>query len=215
MKKVPIILITCDKDSKLTKKAFCKIIIPTIDEAGDNKLAPTTSTTMMLSLGDALSLSISKKKKFSIEKFGKLHPGGNIGAKFVKVKERMHKSSKIPLSNKKTNMKNIILKMSKKGFGCVGVIDENKNLVGVITDGDLRRNMTNEILEKSAEEIMIKRPKTILKNKYIKDALKIFNKEKITVLFVLNDTSSKKPIGIIHLHDCLTINWVNIEKLYS
>ena len=160
---------------------------------------------MMLSLGDALSLSISKKKNFSIKQFGIRHPGGNIGTKFVMVKERMHKSSKVPLSSKKSNMKNIILKMSQKGFGCVGIIDENKNLVGIITDGDLRRNLTNEVLEKRAEEVMIKRPKTILKNKYIKDALKIFNKEKITVLFVLDNATSKKPIGIIHLHDCLTI----------
>ena len=103
-------------------------------------------------------------------------------------------------------MKEIILKMSQKGFGCVGIINENKNLVGIITDGDLRRNMANGILEKNAEEVMIKNPKTILKNKYLKDALDVFNKEKITVLFVLNSSSSKNPIGIIHLHDCLTIN---------
>ena len=204
-KKVPIIFITCNKDCKLAENSSCNIILPRLEEAGENKLAPTTSTTMMLALGDALSLSVSKKKNFSIKEFGKLHPGGNIGAKFVRVKERMHKSSKIPLSNNKTNMKDIILKMSQKGFGCVGIINKNKNLVGVITDGDLRRNMTNSILEKNAEEVMIKNPKTILKNKYLKDALEIFNTEKITVLFVLDSLSSKKPIGIIHLHDCLSI----------
>jgi arabinose-5-phosphate isomerase len=205
-KKIPIIFITNNKDCNLAEISSCNIILPNLEEAGENKLAPTTSTTMMLALGDALSLSISKKKNFSIKEFGKLHPGGNIGAKFVLVKERMHKSPRIPLSNNKTNMKDIILKMSQKGFGCVGIINENKNLVGIITDGDLRRNMTNGILEKNVEEVMIKNPKTILKNKYLKDALDVFNKEKITVLFVLNSSSSKKPIGIIHLHDCLTIN---------
>ena len=205
-KKIPIIFITNNKDCNLAEISSSNIVLPNLEEAGENKLAPTTSTTMMLALGDALSLSISKKKNFSIKEFGKLHPGGNIGAKFVRVKERMHKAPRIPLSNNKTNMKEIILKMSQKGFGCVGIINENKNLVGIITDGDLRRNMANGILEKNAEEVMIKNPKTILKNKYLKDALDVFNKEKITVLFVLNSSSSKSPIGIIHLHDCLTIN---------
>ena len=160
---------------------------------------------MMLALGDALSLSVSKKKSFSIKEFGKLHPGGNIGAKFIKIKERMHKAPKIPLSDRKTNMKNIILKMSKKGFGCVGITNDKKNLIGIITDGDLRRTMAKGILEKNAEEVMMSKPITILKNKYLKDALEIFNKEKITVLFVLESASSKKPIGIIHLHDCLSL----------
>ncbi len=205
-KKVPIIFITCNKDCKLAKNSSCNILLPNLEEAGENKLAPTISTTMMTALGDAISLSISKKKKFSINDFGKLHPGGNIGAKFIKIKERMHKSSKIPLSNNTTNMKDIILKMSQKGFGCVGIINKNKNLVGIITDGDLRRNMKNQILQKKAEEVMTKKPKTILQNRHLRDALEIFNKEKITVLFVLNNASSKKPIGIIHLHDCLTIN---------
>ena len=204
--KIPVILITCNIDCKLAKNSSCSILLPSLEEAGDNKLAPTTSTTMMAALGDAFALSISKKKKFSIKDFGKLHPGGNIGSKFIKIKERMHKSPKIPLSHNKTNMKDIILKMSQKGFGCVGIINKNKNLIGIITDGDLRRNMKNQILEKNAEEIMIKKPKTILQNKYLKDALEIFNKEKITVLFVLDSSSSKKPVGIIHLHDCHTIN---------
>jgi arabinose-5-phosphate isomerase len=205
LNKISIIFISCNKNCKLAKNSLCNIIIPDLEEAGENKLAPTTSTTMMLALGDALSLSVSKKKSFSIKEFGKLHPGGNIGAKFIKIKERMHRAPKIPLSNKKTNMKDIILKMSKKGFGCVGITNEKKNLIGIITDGDLRRSMAKGILEKNAEEIMMSKPITILKNKYLKDALEIFNKEKITVLFVLESASSKKPIGIIHLHDCLSI----------
>tara|TARA_B100000029_G_scaffold446612_1_gene467872 strand:+ start:1649 stop:2599 length:951 start_codon:yes stop_codon:yes gene_type:complete len=204
-KKIPIIFISCNANCKLAKQSSFNLILPTLDEAGENKLAPTTSTTMMLALGDAIALSLSKKKKFSIKDFGRLHPGGNIGAKFITIKEVMHKFPKIPLSDKKTKMKNIILKMSQKGFGCVGIINDNNNLVGIITDGDLRRNMKNKILDKRAEEIMIRNPKTILQNKYLKDALEIFDKEKITVLFVLERISSKKPIGIIHLHDCLSI----------
>jgi len=203
-KKIPIIFISCNANCKLAKHSSFNLILPSLDEAGENKLAPTTSTTMMLALGDALALSVSKKKNFSIKDFGKLHPGGNIGAKFITIKEVMHKSPKIPLSNKRTNMKNIILKMSQKGFGCVGITNDNNNLVGIITDGDLRRNMKNKILDKRAEEIMVKNPKTILKSKFLKDALEVFDKEKITVLFVLEKSSSKKPIGIIHLHDCLS-----------
>ncbi|PPR27342.1 MAG: Arabinose 5-phosphate isomerase KdsD [Alphaproteobacteria bacterium MarineAlpha9_Bin4] len=205
-KKIPIIFISCNLNCKLARNSSCNLILPILDEAGDNKLAPTTSTTMMLALGDALALCISKKKNFSVKDFGKLHPGGNIGAKFIKINEVMHKFPKIPLSDKSTNMKNIILKMSQKGFGCVGIINHNKNLVGIITDGDLRRNMRNKILEKKAEDVMVKNPKTILKSKYLKEALEVFNKEKITVLFVLEKSSSRKPIGIIHLHDCLSIN---------
>ena len=204
-KKIPIIFISCNASCKLAKQSSLNLILPSLDEAGENKLAPTTSTTMMLALGDALALSVSKKKKFSIKDFGKLHPGGNIGAKFVTIKEAMHTLAKIPLSDKKTKMKNIILKMSQKGFGCVGITNDNNDLVGIITDGDLRRNMKNKILDKRAEEIMVKNPKTIIKSKYIKDALEVFDKEKITVLFVLEKSSSRKPIGIIHLHDCLSI----------
>ncbi len=203
-KKIPTILISSSRLSKLAKQSTLVINIPNVEEAGENKLAPTTSTTMMLSLGDALALSASKKKKFSTKDFGKLHPGGNIGAKFITVNEIMHKLPKVPLARKSTNMKNIILKMSQKGFGCVGIIDDKKVLVGVITDGDLRRNMKGDILSKKAEEIMTKKPKIIAKDNYIKDAIKIFYKQRITVLFVSENKISKMPIGIIHLHDCFS-----------
>tara|TARA_B100001248_G_scaffold259847_1_gene246735 strand:- start:7861 stop:8811 length:951 start_codon:yes stop_codon:yes gene_type:complete len=202
LKKIPTILISSSRLSKLVKQSTLVINIPNVEEAGENKLAPTTSTTMMLSLGDALALSASKKKKFSTKDFGKLHPGGNIGAKFITVNEIMHKLPQVPLARKSTNMKDIILKMSQKGFGCVGIIDDKKVLLGVITDGDLRRNMKDNILSKKAEEIMTKKPKIIAKDNYIKDAIKIFYKEKITVLFVSENKISKIPIGIIHLHDC-------------
>lgn len=201
-KKIPVVLITCNSNCKFAKKTPYKLILPDLEEAGEIKLAPTTSTTMMLALGDALALSVSKNKKFSDKEFGKLHPGGNIGAKFITVKDIMHKIPEVPLANEKDNMKKIILKMSQKGFGCVGIINKKKCLVGIITDGDLRRNMGADILYKKAEDIMVKKPKTIFKNRYINEALEIFNKEKITVLFVINNVSSKVPIGIIHLHDC-------------
>ena len=203
-KKIPTILISSSRLSKLVEQSTLVINIPSVDEAGENKLAPTTSTTMMLSLGDALALSASKKKKFSTKDFGKLHPGGNIGAKFITVNEIMHKLPRVPLAEKSTNMKDIILKMSQKGFGCVGIIDGKKVLVGVITDGDLRRNMKGNILSKKAEEIMTKKPKIIAKDNYIKDAIKIFYKQRITVLFVSENKISKMPIGIIHLHDCFS-----------
>ncbi len=204
--KIPIISISCNKNSNLVNLAKYNIILPSVKESGHNKLAPTSSTTMMLSLGDALALSVSMKKEFSVDDFGKFHPGGSIGSKFTTIKEVMHPLSKVPLANYKTTMKEIILKMSKKGFGCVGITDEKKNLVGIITDGDLRRHMKSGIFNKKAKDLMTGKPKVIYKDRYVTEALEIFNKEKITVLFVVKSAAVKVPIGIIHLHDCLYID---------
>ena len=144
------ILISSNKKSKLAQISSYNLIIPNIKEVGKNNIAPTTSTTMMLALGDAIALSISEYKKFSKEMFGEFHPGGNIGAKFIKVKDIMHSKSNIPLTSENTNMKDVIVKITNKNFGCIGVLDLSKSLVGIITDGDLRRHMKDNMLaEKS------------------------------------------------------------------
>tara|TARA_B100000212_G_C27348159_1_gene522339 strand:+ start:320 stop:1273 length:954 start_codon:yes stop_codon:yes gene_type:complete len=199
------ILISSNKKSKLAQISSYNLIIPNVKEVGKNNIAPTTSTTMMLALGDAIALSISAYKKFSKEMFGEFHPGGNIGAKFIKVKDIMHSKSNIPLTSENTNMKDVIVKITNKNFGCIGVLDLSKSLVGIITDGDLRRHMTDNMLKKKAKDVMSKNPKVITENTFVSDALKIINDYKITSLFIMKDLKNKKPTGIIHLHDCLRV----------
>ena len=155
------ILISNNKKSKLAQISSYNLIIPNIKEVGRNNIAPTTSTTMMLALGDAIALSISEFKNFSKEMFGEFHPGGNIGSKFIKVKDIMHINRNIPLTSENTNMKDVIIKITNKNFGCIGVLDLSKSLVGVITDGDLRRHMKDNMLQKKAKDVMSKNPKVI------------------------------------------------------
>ena len=203
--RIPTILISSNPESKLSKLSIYNILIPKLEEAGQNKIAPTVSTTMMLALGDALALSLSQEKNFKKNNFGKFHPGGSIGSKFLKVNSIMHTNKTIPLASEETNMKEIIVNITKKSFGCMGIINKQKKLCGIITDGDLRRHMHSSLLNKKAKDIMSKNPKVILKNDYVADALKIINDYKITTLFVVESKSKKKPIGIIHLHDCLRV----------
>ena len=203
--KITSILISSNKNSKLAQMSSYNLIIPNIKEVGKNNIAPTTSTTMMLALGDAIALSISEYKKFSKEMFGEFHPGGNIGAKFIKVKDIMHSKGNIPLTSENTNMKDVIVKITNKNFGCIGVLDLSKSLVGIITDGDLRRHMKDNMLQKKAKDVMSKNPKIITENTFVSDALKIINNYKITSLFIMKDLKNKTPSGIIHLHDCLRV----------
>ena len=199
------ILISSNQKSKLAQISSHNLIIPNLKEVGKNNIAPTTSTTMMLALGDAIALSISEYKKFSKKMFGEFHPGGNIGAKFIKVRDIMHSKNNIPLTSENTNMKDVIVKITNKNFGCIGVLDLSKSLVGVITDGDLRRHMKDNMLQKKARDVMSKNPKVITENTFVSDALKIFNDHKITSLFIMKNLKNKKPSGIIHLHDCLRV----------
>jgi len=203
--RIPIIIFTSVENSYLAKIADCKIILPKVAEVGRNNIAPTSSTTMMLSLGDALALSLSEKKKFPLSKFSHYHPGGSIGNKFIKVCDIMHTKEKMPLAYKDTNMKKVLIEMSKKSFGCIGVLDKSDILSGIITDGDLRRKMSQNLLKQKASDIMSKKPKAILENTLVTKALKIFNEKKITALFIIKTRGYKKPIGIIHLHDCIRV----------
>ncbi len=204
--KIRSLLITSKKKSKLAQMASHNIILPDIEEAGKNSIAPTTSTIMMLALGDAIALTISEKKKFSKKMFGEYHPGGNIGVSFTKVIDIMHKKPYIPLASENTSMKDVIIKITNKNFGCIGLLNKSNLLTGIITDGDLRRHMQNNLLEKKAKDVMSKKPKVILKDTFVSDALKVINQYKITSLFIVEGVKKKKPIGIIHLHDCLRLN---------
>jgi arabinose-5-phosphate isomerase len=167
--------------------------------------APTTSTTMTLVLGDAICVALMKLKKFKIEDYKKIHPGGTLGLSLMKVKDIMHVKNKLPLVSENSKMKNVIIEMTKKSFGHVGVIDKNKKIVGVITDGDLRRGLNAKFLDKLAKDTMTKKPKIISSDLPLLDALSIMTRNKITCLFISNNKSTRKPIGIIHIHDCLRL----------
>ena len=203
--KIPLIIITSKSNSNLKQISKICIELSNIKEACPLNLAPTTSTTAMLALGDAIAIVLMKLKKFTKKDFYSFHPGGELGKKLLLVKNVMHQGNKIPLAEEKILMNNVIIEMSKKRFGCVGVTSRNKKLVGVITDGDLRRHMKNNILEKTAGEIMKKNPKTINKEMFVTNALEIMEKNKITQVFIVQNN---KPIGILHIHDCIELGLI-------
>ena len=203
--KIPLIIITSKSNSNLKQISKICIELSNIKEACPLNLAPTTSTTAMLALGDAIAIVLMKLKKFTKKDFYSFHPGGELGKKLLLVKNVMHQGNKIPLAEEKILMNNVIIEMSKKRFGCVGVTSRNKKLVGVITDGDLRRHMKNNILEKTAGEIMKKNPKTINKEMFVTVALELMEKNKITQVFIVQNN---KPIGILHIHDCIELGLI-------
>ena len=203
--KIPLIIITSKSNSNLKQISKICIELSNIKEACPLNLAPTTSTTAMLALGDAIAIVLMKLKKFTKKDFYSFHPGGELGKKLLLVKNVMHQGNKIPLVEEKILMNNVIIEMSKKRFGCVGVTSRNKKLVGVITDGDLRRHMKKNILEKTAGEIMKKNPKTINKEMFVTSALDLMEKNKITQVFIVQNN---KPIGILHIHDCIELGLI-------
>ena len=196
--KIDVIAITANEDSKLSKAATCKIIIPKIPEACPHNLAPTTSTTIMMAIGDAIALCLLKRKEFKREHFKELHPGGALGTQLLMVKDLMHQD--IPVAKQNDQMGNVLIEMTAKSFGCACVIDDSGKVVGIITDGDLRRHVMDNFLYMKAHEIMSKNPKSIQKETFACDAIKIMNRYKITSLFVVENGF---PCGIIHIHDCL------------
>ena len=197
---VPIISITSEEKSTLAKKSELVLEIPKDVEACPLELAPTSSTTCTLVLGDALALALLKKRKFTSKDFLELHPGGKLGKMLLKVGDVMKKKSMIPLIKDKQKVSEAILEMTSKGEGCVGVISKKGVLKGIVTDGDLRRHMSPNLLKKKVTEIMTKKPKTLSIETSVSDAVKLMNKQSITNYFI---TKKMKPLGIIHLHDIL------------
>ena len=200
-KKVPIISITSEINSTLAKESKYLLEIPRNIEACPLELAPTSSTTVTIVLGDALAVAMLKKRKFTKEDFGALHPGGKLGKMLLNVGAIMKKEDEIPIIDGEKKMSEAILEMTTKGLGCVGIISKNSGkLIGIITDGDLRRNMKSDLLDQRASDIMTTKPKTLGQEVLISEALKNMNKESITSFFV---TKKSIPIGIVHLHDIL------------
>ena len=202
--KIKLISITAKKNSFLAKNSDIICLIPDILESCPLNLAPTTSTTMMLVLGDAIALQLMDKKEFKKENFKSFHPGGMLGKSLLLVKDIMHTKDKLPLIKKDNTMREALLKMTSYGFGCVGITNSKKHLIGIITDGDLRRNIAKKFLDLPIEKIMTKNPVTVESKMNIKDTIEIMNNNKITSVFVIKH-KSKVAEGIIHIHDCIKI----------
>jgi arabinose-5-phosphate isomerase len=199
---IPLIAITSRRDSTLAVAANTVLEIPQAEEACPNGLAPTSSTTMMLALGDALAIALLKQRGFTAGDYKTLHPGGRLGKKLLLVHELMHKDAAVPLARENAVMSEVIIVMTQKTFGCCGILDQTGRLCGIITDGDLRRHMGDaELLKKRAAEIMTKNPKTIGPQALAAEALGRMNEKKVTSLFVIDD--STKVLGIIRMHDLL------------
>src|SRR6476620_316788 len=195
---IPIIAITGNCGSMLASAAEAALVLPHWHEAGPEAVAPTSSTTMTLALGDALAMTVMRQKGFSRVDFGRLHPGGSLGARLKAVSRLMHKGKSLPLTNAKSNMHDTVVEMSAKRLGVVGVTDDDGDLVGVITDGDLRRHI-EQGLDHPASAFMTANPKTIAPDSLVDEALTLFDEHKITTLFVVDDG---KPLGVLHIHDC-------------
>jgi arabinose-5-phosphate isomerase len=198
---IPLIGITARAGSTLATTADVALVLPPIPEACPMGLAPTTSTTMMLALGDALAVTLLERKGFTAADFKVFHPGGKLGQRLLKVADLMHGADQLPLVRLNTSMAEVLLVMTAKSLGCAGVVADDGILAGIVTDGDLRRHMRPDLLSLSAADAMTRGPKTVTPNLLAAEALRIMNTKAITSLFVVDD--SGKPVGALHVHDCL------------
>jgi len=195
---IPVIAITGNGGSMLAGAAAAALVLPHWAEVGPESVAPTTSTTMTLALGDALAMTVMRQKGFTRSDFGRLHPGGSLGARLKPVSRLMHSGDSLPLIRQNASIHDVIVEISVKRLGIVGVTDDEGRLAGVITDGDLRRNIERG-LDHKASEFMTRHPKTIGPDALVDDALTLFDENKITALFVVEDS---RPVGVLHIHDC-------------
>jgi arabinose-5-phosphate isomerase len=199
--RIGLIAITSATDSTLGRAADVVLAVPQAREACPHNLAPTTSTLMQAALGDALAVALLESRGFTALDFGRFHPGGRLGAMLKLVRDIMHSGDEIPLAPLGTRMSDAIEEMTAKTFGCVGIIDPQGGLVGIITDGDLRRHLgVADVLELDVEAIMTRGPKTVRPDQLASEALEIINSSKITALIV---AEAGKPVGIVHFHDLL------------
>ncbi len=197
---IPLLAIIGSPGSQLAQSADVALELPPTPEACPLGLAPTTSTTAMLALGDALAVALLERKGFSSEQFHALHPGGQLGSQLLKVGDLMHQGEAVPLAAPDTRMADAILIMSQKSFGCVGIAEDDGSLVGIVTDGDLRRHMAPDLLGRACAEIMTPAPKTIGPQALAAEALGRMNQSAITSLFVVE---AGTVVGLLHLHDLL------------
>jgi arabinose-5-phosphate isomerase len=197
---IPLIAITRGGGSTLAEQADVVLLLPPAPEACSLGLAPTSSTTMMLALGDALAVALLERRGFSASDFHDLHPGGQLGRALLRVEDVMHTGGEIPCCPVGQPMAQVILEMTSKRLGCVALLDIDGSVAGIITDGDLRRHMGPDLLTRTAASIMSARPKTIRPKALVEEALHEMNEKRITNLFVLDGS---RLVGVIHVHDCL------------
>jgi arabinose-5-phosphate isomerase len=198
--RIGLIGITADGESTLGKAADVALVLPEAREACPHNLAPTTSSLMQLALGDALAVALLESRGFTALDFRALHPGGRLGAKLKFVHQMMRSGADVPLVALGTLMADALVEMSRKGVGCVGIVDEGRRLVGIITDGDLRRHMRPDLLDARVDDIMTPGPKTVRPDQLVSEALEVLNSSKITALMVVDAGS---PVGVVHFHDLL------------
>lgn len=203
---ISLIAITSRAEGTLAREADHVLLLPQVEEACPNGLAPTTSSTLQLVLGDALAVALLEHRGFSAQDFRVFHPGGRLGAQLVFVRDIMHKGAKMPLVSLESSMSEAILEISTKGFGCVGVTDTQGRLVGIVTDGDLRRHMSPNLIVQPTQDVMTPAPKTITPDLLAVAALEQLNARRIMALFAVSERG--EPLGIIHMHDLLHLGVV-------
>jgi arabinose-5-phosphate isomerase len=198
---IGLIGITSRDGSSLATASDVALVLPTNPEACPMGLAPTTSTTMMLALGDALAVTLLERKGFTAADFKVFHPGGKLGQRLLKVSDLMHGGDGLPLVDAGAAMADVLLVMTAKSLGCAGVVDTDGTLAGILTDGDLRRHMSPDLLTAKAAQVMTASPRTVPPNLLAAEALRQMNERSITSLFVVE--SDGRPVGVLHVHDCL------------
>ena len=198
--KIGLIAVTAVTDSTLGRAADVVLAMPQAREACPHNLAPTTSTLMQAALGDALAIALLESRGFTAIDFGHFHPGGRLGAMLKFVRDIMHTGAEIPLASVGARMSEAVAEMTAKTFGCVGITDRRGHLVGIITDGDLRRHMSANLLDLAVEEVMTPQPRTVRPDQLVSEALELLNSSKKTQLMVVD---GGKPVGVVHFHDLL------------
>ena len=199
---IPLVGVTKNPQSTLAKYADCVLPLPDMPEADPLGLAPTSSTTATLVLGDVLTVALMNRKQFTKQDFQVRHPGGKLGAVLQRVKDIMHQGDEIPLLDEHAAIPTVLVEMSNKRLGCVGFVNKQGELTGIFTDGDLRRKMSPALFNQTGAEVMTRNPKHVSGDMMAAEALHFMNEKKITTLFV---TVDKKPVGIVHIHDLLKL----------
>jgi arabinose-5-phosphate isomerase len=205
--RIAVIAIGANPDSTLIKAADVKLLLPRAPEACPMGLAPTTSTTMMLALGDALAVALMERRGFSADQYRDLHPGGSLGRALIRVSDLMHGGADMPLARETTGMRDVLLTMISGRLGCAGIVDASGALIGIVTDGDIRRHALDDsnaggFDNRKAADVMTANPKIARPGQLAAEALALMTELKITQLFVLPEDSAA-PLGVIHIHDCL------------
>ncbi|THK34436.1 KpsF/GutQ family sugar-phosphate isomerase [Ensifer sp. MPMI2T] len=199
--KVPVVSICANRDSILARNSDVALVLPKVPEACPHGLAPTTSAMLQLAVGDALAIALLERRGFSAEDFKTFHPGGKLGAQLRLVHELAHVAEQVPLLVVGRPMSEAVIEMSSKGFGVVGIVEEGGTLIGVITDGDLRRHMAGDLLLQRVEDVMSRNPRVIKGDVLASAAMEFMQEHKVTVLFLVDDAG--QPVGILHIHDLL------------